>query len=483
MKKLQSLLSQLTLYTLRLPFYIRYSMSLILIYIAYLVKIFALPFTNQGIFSIFYVAITISAWLGGIGPAIFSTVLSIFVVEFFFLLPETSFSFRNNHNIILIFIYFLEGVLITFIVGFMHRYMVKVQENLEDLQKSEQKFKQLYDANLIGIAFWSMDGYIREANDECLHVFGYTQEDLAKEPYNWITNTPSEYKKSDEKAIKQLKAKGICTPFVKEFYRKDGSRINVLIAAALLEDSIHDGVAYILDITEEKKAEQQRDLFIGFVSHELKNPLSSIKAYTQLLKRQLTIEKHTKEMTFIAKVEEKIILITRLLNDMLDITKLRAGKLEFIDEEFNLNLLMKNIVDDMQKINPQYQLMMHGAIQTKMISDRTRISQIFTNLLSNAIKYSPKEKKVTIHLQEERQIAVISIQDFGIGISPAEQKNIFEPLYRSQNIRAHAFPGTGLGLYITFEIVRHYGGNITLVSEQGKGSTFTIQLPFKQKGK
>ena len=483
MDQLFSLFSQLNIRTLRLHFIFRYVFAIFMVYVGYFLKLQLFSYTERGLFITFYIAALFSAWFGGFGAGIFSTLLSVLVVDYFFLPPFGQFSLFVQKDSILLIIFFIQGLLVSTLISFMHRSMLEVEESLEDLQQSESRFKQLFDSNIIGVVFWNTKGYITEANNEFLSMVGYTQEDLQQEPIDWIALTPPEYKKADDKAMKELKTKGSCTPFLKEYYRKDGSRVYVLIAAALFEDSNREGVAYIVDMTEEKYAEQQRDLFIGFVSHELKNPLSSIKAYTQLLKRHLSQTNHTREVGFIVKVEEKVNLLTRLLNDMLDITKLRANKLEFIDEEFSFNTMIKNIVEDTQRITDKHKIIYEGRVERKMYADKTRMIQVFTNLLSNAVKYSPKAKEVIVKVHQDGSYAVVTVQDFGIGISKEEQRNIFEPLFRSQRLRARAFPGTGLGLFIAYEIVRHYQGKIHLQSEEGKGSTFTVRIPFSLKKK
>lgn len=481
MDQLFSLFSRLNLHTLRLPIYIRYLFALGMVYIAYVLKLELVSVTPNSLFVTFFLGITLSAWFGGGGPGIFATVVSALAADYFFLDPIYSFKLTYGADIILLIVFISQGALISMLIAFMHRYMMEVEESIGELQESERRFKQLYDSNMLGVVFWNMNGQIAEGNEEFLNMLGYTAAELKETPLMWDEITPLEYKKTDDKAMKELKSKGICTPFMKEYFRKDGSRVPVLITASILDDDTYDGVAYILDMTEEKQAEQQRELFIGFVSHELKNPLSSIKAYTQLLKKRLIKHQNITELPYIGKIEEKINLLTRLLNDMLDITKLRAGKLDFIDEDFNLNNMIKNVVDDMQKIAKNHTILLEGSVETKMYGDKTRIIQVFVNLLSNAIKYSPKAKEVKVTIAEEGNYSLISIQDFGIGISKEEQRTIFEPLFRSEKLRARAFPGTGLGLYIAFEIVRHYKGYIILKSEEGVGSTFTVKMPFKRK--
>lgn len=478
--RLSDRFNEINLVSLGLPFYIRYLVAIVWVYLAFLLKSVILPASNQGVFSIFYVAITLSAWLSGIGPAIFATLLSIFIVEYFFLIPEAiQFGRVTLSHYTILLIYVSEGILITFIVGFMHRYMLKQQEINRQLQISEGKFKHIYESDLLGVAFWNINGEFTEVNDECLRILGYTRKEFDNEPFNWVSNTPEEYRPADEYAIKELMQKNICTPFTKEFIRKDGSKTFVLIAATFLPDTQKEGLAYILDMDEEHQAEIQRELFLGFMSHELKNPFASIKAYLQLIAKHLRDKGEAKELQLFDKVDQKILLVTRMLDDMLDMTKIRAGKLEFIEQKFSVQKVLENVVEEMQRISSTHHITIQGNTLFQLVGDKARIGQVFINLISNAIKYSPKNPNITIIIDETATSVSIAIKDEGIGISQADQKTIFEPIQRAKSVRSRPYPGTGLGLYISYEIIKHYSGTIKLVSKVNKGSTFIVTLPKK----
>jgi signal transduction histidine kinase len=139
--------------------------------------------------------------------------------------------------------------------------------------------------------------------------------------------------------------------------------------------------------------------------------------------------------------------------------------------------LLQEITETLQQTNPSHTLMVGGMVGTSLIGDRDRLGQVFTNLISNAIKYSPDAEKVEIDLRTSEDAVTISVRDHGLGIPREQHDKIFERFYRASGPKQKAVPGLGMGLYIVAEIVKGHGGNITVDSTVGKGSTFTVTLP------
>ncbi len=143
----------------------------------------------------------------------------------------------------------------------------------------------------------------------------------------------------------------------------------------------------------------------------------------------------------------------------------------------NLGELLREITDTMQHTSPSHRILVHGAVGTNLIGDRDRLRQVFTNLLNNAIKYSPEAMTVEVELSASSEAVTIRVTDHGRGISHEQRDKIFERFYRAADLRQSAIPGLGMGLYIVAEIVKRHGGTITVDSEVGTGSTFTVTLP------
>lgn len=229
---------------------------------------------------------------------------------------------------------------------------------------------------------------------------------------------------------------------------------------------------------EAQNAISLRDEFISVASHELKTPITSLKIYTQVLMNQLSKQQNGFSVKPLIKMDEQINKLTNLINDLLNIAKVQTGKLEFNDEFFDLNELAKNTVEYVQPTVQNHKIVLRGQIKKKVFGDKDRIGQVLTNLITNAIKYSPDSDKVIVQLRSEKDSAVICVQDFGIGIDEEHQKKIFERFYRVNNEKEKTFPGLGLGLYISYQIVKRHGGDMSVVSSKGKGSIFRFTLLY-----
>jgi signal transduction histidine kinase len=252
----------------------------------------------------------------------------------------------------------------------------------------------------------------------------------------------------------------------------------------LLKDTI-DAKGLVRSIRyaiERKKAAIQKDEFLGFASHELKTPVTSIKAYIQLMqlyeKKDGDAEtKLQKLVPLIGKVDTQVDRLTHLINDLLDVTKVQAGKLEFNFENFLIDKLVHEVVANMQMTAQKHQIDIEGESNVFVYGDRERTSQILINLLSNAIKYSPQADHVLVHLSSDEHIVRIAVRDYGIGIAKENQKKIFERFYRVNGTKQETYPGLGLGLHIAAEIAKREHGRLSVESVEGEGSTFCLELP------
>lgn len=234
---------------------------------------------------------------------------------------------------------------------------------------------------------------------------------------------------------------------------------------------------------ERKKADVQKDEFLGFASHELKTPVTSIKAYIQLLElyaSQKDPQKSQKNLLpFIEKVDHQVDKLTHLINDLLDVTKVQAGKLQFNFEHFAINDVVDEVVDTMQLTTEKHSIIKTGNVSAQIYGDKERTSQVLINLLSNAIKYSPNADKIYVDLSVKNGQVIISVKDYGIGIDAKSQQKIFERFFRISDVASHSdtYPGLGLGLYIASEITKRQNGTISVSSKAGKGSTFSVHFP------
>jgi PAS domain S-box-containing protein len=233
------------------------------------------------------------------------------------------------------------------------------------------------------------------------------------------------------------------------------------------------------DVTEQVELEQRKDNFISMASHELRTPLTVLKGFTQILTKQLEQQGMHEPVAMLKKMESQSNKLVRLIDELLDASKIQAGRLDYEEEPVDLDTLVQETVEMLQESNPTHVLHVSGATHAVIQGDTERLGQVLTNLINNAVKYSPQANSVDITLSTSKKAAMISIRDYGVGIARAHQKHIFDRFYRVHDSSTKTFKGLGMGLYIAHDIVKRHGGDITVKSEVGKGSTFTISLPLE----
>ncbi|MBV8803067.1 MAG: GAF domain-containing protein [Gammaproteobacteria bacterium] len=229
---------------------------------------------------------------------------------------------------------------------------------------------------------------------------------------------------------------------------------------------------------ELKKLVRLQDEFIGNASHELNTPLTSIMIYAEILEqhfKEIASPRHTEMMH---KLRLQVDRLHLLIRDMLDTTRLVEGKLVLVITHFDLNKLIKEKVEEMQQDTKKHKIIMQLNSIEKIAADEERIEQVITNLISNAIKYSPRGGEIIIASKVEEGWVSVTVTDYGIGIPTHAFEGIFERFYRVNSKEARTFPGVGIGLFICKDIIDMHGGNITVESQEGIGSTFKFIIPI-----
>jgi PAS domain S-box-containing protein len=226
---------------------------------------------------------------------------------------------------------------------------------------------------------------------------------------------------------------------------------------------------------EAKVLNDKKDEFIGLASHELKTPLTSISAYLQILHR---LETNETSKRFVDKTMHQVKKLITLVNDLLDVSKIEAGKMQLATEEFEIKTVVENAIELIQESNINYQIILESKVHgLKINGDPHRIEQVLINLLTNAIKYSPKANKVEVFLSYTKDEVTIGVKDYGLGIAPDKLSQIFSRFFRIEG-NDPGISGLGIGLYLTRQIVDRHNGKIWVESEPGKGSTFWVTLPI-----
>lgn len=294
----------------------------------------------------------------------------------------------------------------------------------------------------------------------------------------------------NELPLAQALSKGIVTPELELTLRwADGQEVSVLAASAPVRDeqgNIVLGVSIFQDITERnqmlealREGERRKDEFIGMASHELKTPITTIKAFAQFLQRTFAKQGLEEPVEFLGKMDAQINKLTKLVNDLLDVSRIQAGKMALVEEPFDFDSMIKDIVESVQRTADAHHIGVSGSLGREVIGDKDRIGQVMTNLLTNAIKYSPRANRIDVQITPEQSRVVVSVRDYGIGIAKQHIDKLFERFYRVYSEKNKTYPGLGIGLYISHEIVKRHGGEMWVESVEGQGSTFYFALPLQ----
>ena len=360
----------------------------------------------------------------------------------------------------------------------------------EALQEREARIRRLVESNVIGIFFWNLNGSITEANDAFLQIIGYSRQDLMTGNVQWARMTPPGYEAVDAKAIEELEQRGSLTPYEKEFIRKDGSRVPVLIGGTFFEQSKEAGVAFVLDLTERRQAETEREArraaeaasraksaFLATMSHELRTPLNGILGYAQILQQDKSLgERQRAGVNVIRQSGEHL---TTLINDILDLAKIEAGKMELYPTDVRLTRFVHTLVEiiSMKAAEKGVQFICDMApdLPRWIMVDEKRLRQVLLNLLSNAVKFTDRGQ-VTLQVRFTPPARLrFEVRDSGIGIPADQLDTIFQPFEQAGEAQRR-LGGTGLGLTVSRQYARLMGSDIHVESRIGQGSTFWFEI-------
>ncbi len=335
----------------------------------------------------------------------------------------------------------------------------------------------------------TLEGMITSWNPAAERIFGYTEKEAVGQHISLII--PQERIDEEAHIIGNISKGNKVDHFETVRLGKGGNYIPISVTVSPIMDRtgrIIGASKIARDISEQqasieekarlyeqlKELNDKKDEFIGLASHELRTPLTSINGYLQILAQRLTDEK---DQQFLHKARQQVLRLSSLVNDLLDVSKIGAGKLQFSVDNFNIRQVVDEAVDLISHANHNYKITVHSDVSELLISgDAHRIEQVIINLLTNAIRYSPGSLCAEVHLSHMAGEVKVGIRDHGIGIPADKLTEIFSRFYRVDNSLS-TVSGLGIGLYLSHEIITRHQGNIWAESESGKGSTFWFTLP------
>jgi two-component system CheB/CheR fusion protein len=213
-------------------------------------------------------------------------------------------------------------------------------------------------------------------------------------------------------------------------------------------------------------------------SHELKTPMTSLKGYLQLIEMQGGLSKNI--ALYLQKANTSFTKLQHLVNDLLDVSKIKAGKLAFDLELLDLSDLVYTCIESSSHIYPSFKIKKDIQKELYIMGNAERLEQVMMNLVNNAVKYSLQSKEIIIRVAKNYHEASVSVTDFGIGMSATDQKRIFERFYRAENNKLST-PGLGMGLYISSEIIKEHKGKLSVKSKLKEGAEFSFSIPLVEK--
>jgi PAS domain S-box-containing protein len=319
-------------------------------------------------------------------------------------------------------------------------------------------------------------------------MFGYTETEAIGKHISLII--PKDRLEEEKMIIENIRNGRKINHFETIRRGKHGNEINIslTVSPVLNQNGKIIGASKVArDITEKIELEKQqklyteklkelndyKDEFMAMASHELKTPLTVIKANLQILEHKLKADEN---INFVNKTLHSVNKLSDLITSLLDVSKIQAGKLELNITTFDMNALLHETIDNIQQTTPDHKIIFEPKNRLIAKADKERVEQVIVNLLTNAVKYSPNAKKIFVEAEMKDKMIEVCVRDYGIGIPQDDMDKIFARFFRVQGL-ASTFAGSGIGLYISSEIIKRHGGSMWTESEVGSGSTFYFTVP------
>lgn len=380
------------------------------------------------------------------------------------------------------------------IYGLVVTILAREQASLRAMQESEERFRRVFDSNMIGLFFWDLSGRVYSANSRFLDMLGYSAEDAAAGRLRWDTLTPPEYAPLDAQGRREIVRDGVAKPFEKQFFRADGGRVTVLVGGALIDSAKQTGVGFVLDITRQKedearirrlidelrRASKLKDEFLATMSHELRTPVTAIKLWSHILDKNLSDPTSVEEASrMIAHSAEQQ---AALIEDLLDLSRIMINRLPVVRATVDFGSIVESTVSGLKAAADDQGVTLSLDLRVGSVAldgDERRLRQVVTNLVGNAIKFTPAGGTVNVILEGGETTTSLTVRDTGIGMPKSFQPHLFDRFRQADNSTSRRYGGLGIGLPISRYLVEMHGGTIRGQSDgEGKGSTFIVELPL-----
>lgn len=365
--------------------------------------------------------------------------------------------------------------------------------------RAEEKLRAFFDSGMAGAFLADGQGRITTANDEFLRIVGRTRSDAEEGALSWRSLTPPEWLEVDLARAAEARERGVCTPYEKEYLRKDGRRVPVLVGFALVGERREESVAFVLDLTERKAAEEEvrrlnaelearverrteelvaktRELesFAYSVSHDLRAPLRAIDGFSRMIEEDHAAGLDAEGRRLLGVVREAARRMGRLIDDLLAFS--RAGRQDLKKSDVDVGELVRSVLSEVLPEEERQKTDVSIGELPPVAADAALLRQVFVNLLSNAVKFSATRPRRSIRVTGRREDGrvVYDVEDNGVGFDMAYAGKLFGVF---QRLHGREFDGTGVGLALAERIVSRHGGTISAFGELDRGARFTVSIP------
>jgi len=359
----------------------------------------------------------------------------------------------------------------------------KITERTKELSDKETFLSSIIQTVRESLLVLDSDYKVLSANNHFLSSFKVTLEDTLGKVLFELGNHQWDIAPLKELLTKILPTNNPVVDYeVEHHFPYIGKKVMLLNAYRIeFEGEYKDRILIAIeDITEKKELDRRKDDFLSVASHELKTPLTTIKGLVQLLQRMAPNGPTEKFISLLDKASLYVDRLNILISELLDTSKIQSGNIELHREPFDIDFLVKDTIENLSMANSAYTISLSGETKAVVNGDELQISQVINNLISNAIKYSPESDKVDIDINVVGNFVKITVTDFGMGINTEDKMKIFDRFFRANTIQKK-FPGLGIGLYVSKEIINNHNGTLWVESEVGEGSTFSFTLPIMKK--
>ncbi|WP_312789611.1 PAS domain S-box protein [Sphingobacterium sp.] len=357
---------------------------------------------------------------------------------------------------------------------------LKIQQRTKELQDKESFLSSMVETVRESLLVLDKNYVVLSANKHFLSSFHVSTEETVGKPLFDLGNRQWNIPPLKELLTQILPTNNPVVDYeVEHIFPHIGRKVMLLNAYRIeLEGHYKDRILIAIeDITEKKEQDQRKDDFLSIASHELKTPLTTIKGLVQILQRLSTDHSDTKFVSTLDKISAYIDRLNILITKLLDTSKIQSGNIELHMEPFNIDNTVREAIENISYGLPGHEIKLSGSTDAMVNGDELQIIQVINNLLSNAVKYSPDAKTIEVGIYRVANFVKISVRDYGMGIDYSDKQKVFERFFRASHTQKK-FPGLGIGLYVSHEIIAHHKGTLWVESEPGEGSTFNFTLPI-----